>query len=70
MDPKLRLESPHLQSIGFDPMNPATQTPINTPPPYAAQPTIGQTTSTGSAASISTLTSDDEEQSITQVLSL
>ena len=51
-------------------MNLVTQTPINTPPPYAAQPTIGQTTSTGSAASISTLTSDDEEQSITQVLSL
>ena len=47
-------------------INPTNPTSVNTPPPpYAAQ-----LASAGSAASILTLTSDDEDRSITQVSSL
>ena len=48
-------------------INPTNPTLVNTPPspPYAAQ-----LASAGSPAFILTLTSDDEDQSITQVFSL
>ena len=52
---------------------PIVPTPINTPPPYAAQPSTSELASAASAASsITTVTSesDEEVRSITQLSSL
>ena len=52
---------------------PIVPTPINTPPPYAAQPSTSELASAVSAASsITTVTSesDEEVRSITQLSSL
>ena len=56
-------------ATSIDPVNP---TPVITPPPYrdAVKSTTGQSASAGTAASNSTLNSDDEIESITQGSSL